>query len=423
MKSPLQNLSDQGASSPKRLIWKKLTPLSWVLLGAGLAMGGSYLAWGANSPWNTSTPNPISLAQTNDAALSPTTLAQSPRTGTIKDPNFISQVVEQAGPAVVRIDASRRVTQQTPEIFNDPFFRRFFGSNIPVQPSERVQRGLGSGFITNTDGHILTNAHVIDGANDVQVTLKDGRSFQGRVLGEDLVTDVAVIKIEANDLPTVRLSDSDQTEPGQWAIAIGNPLGLNNTVTAGIISATGRSSGDIGIADKRVDFIQTDAAINPGNSGGPLLNERGEVIGMNTAIIQGAQGIGFAVPINTVEQIAEQLIATGKVDHPYIGIQMVDLTPEIMQRINNDPNIGLRVDAEEGVLIVRVMPNSPAAEAGLRAGDVIQAIDNQSIEAASEVQKLVSENSVGSNLSFSVNRNGQNLTLTVRSGSLPTETQ
>ena len=421
MKSPLKHLNDQGAPSSRRRFWQNaFTHLPWVLLGAGLALGGSYLAWGNNPPFNPQTPEPLSLAQRNDN--SQPALAQFANTGTIRDANFISQVVEKAGPAVVRIDASRRVTQQTPAIFNDPFFRRFFGSQIPIPPSEQIQRGLGSGFLINADGHILTNAHVIDGATDVQVTLKDGRSFPGRVLGEDPVTDVAAIKIEANNLPTVRISDSDQIEPGQWAIAIGNPLGLDNTVTAGIISATGRSSGDIGIADKRVDFIQTDAAINPGNSGGPLLNQQGEVIGMNTAIIQGAQGIGFAVPINTVEQIAEQLIAAGKVEHPYIGIQMVTLTPEVRQSINNNPNSGLRVEAEEGVLIVQVMPNSPAVEAGLRAGDMIQTINSQTIKTANEVQKLVSENPVGSNLNFSIKRNGQTLELTVRSGALP-ETQ
>ena len=362
-------------------------------------------------------PAPLPAAQGESNAQPPST--QSANAGTIRDSNFISQVVEKAGPAVVRIDASRRVAQPVPEIFNDPFFRRFFGSQIPTQPSERIQRGLGSGFITKADGRILTNAHVIDGATDVQVTLKDGRSFQGKVLGEDPVTDVAVIKIEANNLPIVQISDSDQTEPGQWAIAIGNPLGLDNTVTAGIISATGRSSSDIGIADKRVDFIQTDAAINPGNSGGPLLNEQGEVIGMNTAIIQGAQGIGFAVPINTVEEIAEQLIVTGKAEHPFVGIQMVTLTPDIKQEINRDPNSSFRIDTEDGVLIVRIAPNSPASEAGLRSGDVIQAINNQPIKTADDVQQLVSKTSVGDNMNFSVIRNGRSRELTVRTGALP----
>ncbi len=393
------------------------TRLLWAVLGAGLAVGGSYLAWGDNSPLNSQSPSLLPAAQGEGNSQPPA--IQSANAGTIRDSNFISQVVEKAGPAVVRIDASRRVAQPMPEIFNDPFFRRFFGSQIPNQPSERIQRGLGSGFITKADGRVLTNAHVIDGATDVQVTLKDGRSFPGKVLGEDPVTDVAVIKIDADNLPTVKISDSDQAEPGQWAIAIGNPLGLDNTVTAGIISATGRSSSDIGIADKRVDFIQTDAAINPGNSGGPLLNEEGDVIGMNTAIIQGAQGIGFAVPINTVLEIADQLIATGQANHPFVGIQMVTLNAEIKRDINRNPNSGFRIDVEEGVLIVRIVPNSPAAKAGLRAGDIIQAIDNQTIRTADEVQQLVSNTSVGDNLTFGVIRNGRTRELIVRTGALP----
>src|SRR5919202_1353056 len=165
-----------------------------------------------------------------------------------------------------------------------------------------IERGTGSGFVIGGDGVILTNAHVVEGADTVNVTLKDGRSFQGQVLGADKVTDVAVVKIEANNVPVVAIGNSDKLLSGEWAIAIGNPLGLDNSVTAGIISATGRSSSDVGVPDKRIGFIQTDAAINPGNSGGPLLNASGEVIGMNTAIIQGAQGLGFAIPINTAKR-------------------------------------------------------------------------------------------------------------------------
>ncbi|HEY9889894.1 MAG TPA: trypsin-like peptidase domain-containing protein, partial [Candidatus Obscuribacterales bacterium] len=216
--------------------------------------------------------------------------------------NFIAAAVERVGPSVVRIDASRRVVQRVPSVFNDPFFREFFGDRgLPSEPRSRVEQGTGSGFIIDAAGLILTNAHVIEGADQVLVTLKDGRELAGEVLGEDPVTDLAVIRVEASDLPVVTLGNSEQLRPGEWAIAIGNPLGLDNTVTAGIISATGRSSSQIRVPDKRVSFIQTDAAINPGNSGGPLLNERGQVIGVNTAIIGGAQGLGFAIPINTAQ--------------------------------------------------------------------------------------------------------------------------
>lgn len=338
------------------------------------------------------------------------------------DPNFVTQVVQKVGSAVVRIDSSRTVKTQLPEEFNDPIFQRFFGSQLPEQQN-RVERGTGSGFIISADGRILTNAHVVDGADTVTVTLKDGRSFKGKVLGKDDLTDVAVVKIQADNLPLVALGNSDQLQPGEWAIAIGNPLGLDNTVTTGIISATGRSSNLIGAPDKRVEYIQTDAAINPGNSGGPLLNARGEVIAMNTAIIQGAQGLGFAIPINTVQHISSQLIATGKVQHPYLGIQMVGLTPQLKQNINSDPNSGLSVSEDKGVLVVKVMPNSPAAKAGIRAGDVIQKLGGQAVTDASSVQKAVENSQVGGDLRLELSRNGQNINIAVQPGAFPTQVQ
>lgn len=289
---------------------------------------------------------------------------------------------------------------------------------MPTPPTERVERGTGSGFIIGTDGRILTNAHVVNGADTVTVILKDGRTFKGKVLGEDPITDVAVVKIEANQLPTVSLGNSDNLKPGEWAIAIGNPLGLDNTVTTGIISATGRSSSAVGVPDKRVRFIQTDAAINPGNSGGPLLNQRGEVIGMNTAIIQGAQGLGFAIPINTAQRISTQIVTNGKVSHPYLGIQMAGLTPELKQQINSDPNSGLSVDEDRGILLIKVIPGSPAARAGLRAGDVVLKLNGQVVTSADSVQQSV-EDSQGRDLQLNLRRNGQDLTIAVRPGELP----
>lgn len=336
--------------------------------------------------------------------------------------NFIVAAVSKVGPAVVRIDASRTVASRRPNRFDDPLFRRFFGRRVPV-PEERLERGSGSGFIISSNGQILTNAHVIDGADRVEVTLKDGRSFTGKVLGADPVTDVAAIQIDATDLPAVSFGDSEQLHPGEWAISIGNPLGLDNTVTAGIISATGRSSNQIGVPDKRVGFIQTDAAINPGNSGGPLLNAAGEVIGMNTAIIQGARGLGFAIPINRAQDIAGQLIATGKAEHPYLGIQMVTLTPELKKNINSNPNAGVSVDEDQGVLIVKVMPNSPAAKSGLRAGDVIQQINGLPVTDVGSVQQAVEKGKVGGDLQVQLRRNSQNLTLAVRTGAFPAQVQ
>ncbi|NER39863.1 MAG: PDZ domain-containing protein [Oscillatoria sp. SIO1A7] len=337
------------------------------------------------------------------------------------DSNFIVEAVQKVGPAVVRINAARTVASRLPEPFNDPFFRRFFGGNFPIQPQERVERGTGSGFIISSDGQILTNAHVINGTDKVSVVLKDGRTLEGKVLGEDPVTDVAVVKIDATDLPVVTLGDSEQLQPGEWAIAIGNPLGLDNTVTAGIISATGRSSSEVGVPDKRVGFIQTDAAINPGNSGGPLLNSEGEVIGMNTAIISGAQGLGFAIPIETAQRIAQQLIGTGQAQHPFLGIEMITLTPELKEEINNDPNSPISLSVGRGVLIARVIPELPAAKAGIRAGDVIQKIDGKEVAKSENVQQIVQASQIGQQLQVEINRNGEQITLEVRPGDLPKE--
>ncbi|MEH1874255.1 HhoA/HhoB/HtrA family serine endopeptidase [Nostoc sp.] len=412
---PSNSISHNTAEATyrNRAPWKKAAAsLSLVLLGSGMTLAGGYMA---------GHPQQVSESASN-LAVSPVNAA--PPLAATTDPNFVTQVVQKVGPAVVRIDSSRTVKTQIPDGFNnDPFFQHFFGSQIPEQPQNRVERGTGSGFIISADGRILTNAHVVDGADTVTVTLKDGRTFKGKVLGKDELTDVAVVKIQADNLPIVALGNSDKLLPGEWAIAIGNPLGLDNTVTTGIISATGRNSDLIGAPDKRVEYIQTDAAINPGNSGGPLLNYRGEVIAMNTAIIQGAQGLGFAIPINTAQRISSQLIATGKVEHPYLGIQMVGLTPQLKQNINSDPNSGLSVNEDKGVLVVKVVPNSPAAKAGIRAGDVIQKLGGQAVTDASSVQKAVENSQVGGDLRMELRRNGQSLNIAVRPGAFPTQVQ
>lgn len=314
--------------------------------------------------------------------------------------NFIAAAVERTGPAVVRIDSSRRLSN-------------------PARFGNRVVQGTGSGFVIQPNGLILTNAHVVNGADTVTVTLKDGRDFTGQVLGEDELTDVAVVKIQASSLPNVQIGNSEQLRPGEWAIAIGNPLGLDNTVTAGIISGTGRSSSDVGVPDKRVSFIQTDAAINPGNSGGPLLNQQGQVVGINTAIIGGAQGLGFAIPINRAQEIANQLIAEGRVEHPYLGIQMATLTPDIKETLNRDSNNGLRVQVDRGVVIVGVASNSPASKAGLRTGDVIQQINGQQIKTADDVQQAVDKSQIGVSLPVEVSRNGRSLNVSVKPDEFP----
>ncbi|MGB8702542.1 MAG: trypsin-like peptidase domain-containing protein, partial [Thermosynechococcaceae cyanobacterium] len=341
-------------------LWPVMLPLVYLQSGCGLDNAPSS---SASSPVPSTAPS-VTIA-TSASAL---------------PPNFVVQVVQSVGPAVVRINSARKVQNNDNgigSIFGLPFE---FPSNGPGQ--ERVERGTGSGFIFDAKGLVMTNAHVVDKADEVTVLLKDGRQLKGKVLGEDTLTDVAVVKVEASDLPTVNLGDSKALQPGEWAIAIGNPLGLDNTVTVGIISATGRSGSDIGISDRRVRFIQTDAAINPGNSGGPLLNARGQVIGVNTAILQGAQGLGFAIPIDSAQPIAQQLVATGKVEHAYLGVRMVDLTPELRDRLNREEN--LKLDTDKGALVVKVIPNSPAAKGGMEDGDLIQTINDQPIQTSDD---------------------------------------
>ncbi|MEO1133027.1 MAG: HhoA/HhoB/HtrA family serine endopeptidase [Cyanobacteria bacterium J06639_1] len=356
------------------------------------------------------------VAQANDApvAFQPRT---APNVG--RATNFVVDVVDNVGPAVVRIDTERTVEQNVPDGFDDPFFRRFFGEEfLPNQPRQFTQQGQGSGFIVESSGTVLTNAHVVDDADIVTVVLKDGRSFEGTVLGVDELMDLAVVDIDGRDLPTVELGSSGDLRVGDWAIAVGNPLGLDNTVTLGIVSTLDRSSREVGVPDKRVDFIQTDAAINPGNSGGPLLNERGQVVGINTAIRANAQGIGFAIPIDTVKSVQDRLIRGETVPHPYIGIQMVALTPEVKERFNSDPNSGSFIDADRGVLVVRVVPESPAARAGLRAGDVVTRAGDRAIVTAEDLQQIVEQTGVNRSLSVTVERNGRSRTFSIRTGDL-----
>jgi len=358
---------------------------------------------------NNDSENDSDLSESSSRSLQPTP----------QDTNFVTTVVDEVSPAVVRVNVKRVMNTDVPDIFNNPFFERFFGDSIPRAPQKRVQEGLGSGFIISSDGQILTNAHVVSKADQVTVALRDGRTLEGKVLGTDPLTDIAVIDVDAQKLPTVPLGNSKAVKPGQWAIAIGNPLGLNETVTVGVISATGRPSSAIGVSDKRVEFIQTDAAINPGNSGGPLLNARGEVIAMNTAIIGKAEGLGFAVPINTAKDVAQEIIETGKVVYPYVGVRMVTLTPEIKQRLQIQEN--LQITADSGVLIVETVQGSPAREAGLKPGDIIKQINGKTVDQSEQVQRMVQQQNVGDRVSMVIERNGQTQKITVKLEQLPVE--
>ncbi len=331
--------------------------------------------------------------------------------------NFVTTVVERVEGAVVQVNVSRTMGGEVPGALR-PFLGRPQGA-----PPQSVLRGIGSGFVissANSMGQIITNAHVVDNADKVTVSFQDGRILEGKVLGKDLVTDVAVIEVQGDNLPVVSLGNSDQVRQGQWAIAIGNPLGLQETVTVGVISGTERSSADIGVPDKRVGFIQTDAAINPGNSGGPLLNAQGDVIGVNTAIIRGTQGLGFAIPINTAKSVAQQLIATGTVQHPYIGVQMVALTPQVKQFVNQAPNSKIRVAEDNGILVVQVGKDTPAAKGGLKAGDVISEVNQQSVDKVTTLQKLVDQVGVNGQLDVTVKRSDRLVALKISPEQLPT---
>ncbi|MDX1978601.1 MAG: HhoA/HhoB/HtrA family serine endopeptidase [Pseudanabaenaceae cyanobacterium bins.68] len=411
---------------------RALTYVTLLLVGAGFGV------WAVVAKVVDPLPAAIPVSQESPALLAgakPANVKPNPKPSVaIAAPlpsniNFISDAVERTGPAVVRINASRTVSargsldQEIPELFDDPFFRDFFGEAFPRpnsrQPRERVERGTGSGFIINQQGDIITNAHVVEGADKVTVILKDGRRLEGKVLGKDQLTDIAVVKVNAQNLPVVGIGNSENLKPGEWAIAIGNPLGLDNTVTAGIISAIGRSSGEIGVNDKRVKFIQTDAAINPGNSGGPLLNQKGEVVGVNTAIIRGAQGLGFAIPIETAQRIAKQLIQKGSIDRAYLGIQMVTLDAATRQEINENPNLGIKVTDSEGVLVTAVVPDSPAEAAGIKPGDVILRVDRQEVRTADAIQQVVETKQIGSSLNLDLKREGKGVVITVKAGKLP----
>ena len=334
-----------------------------------------------------------------------TPISDAPPTPPLQQGNtLIVDAVAKVGPAVVRIDTVKRLVNPLGGLFGRG-------------PTIQQQQGQGSGFITRSDGVLLTNAHVVEGASEVTVTLPDGRSFTGKVLGSDPLTDVAVVKVVASKLPVAPLGDSAKVRPGEWAIAIGNPLGLDNTVTAGIISAIQRTNA-VG-EGQRVPYIQTDAAVNPGNSGGPLINDRGQVIGINTAIRQApGAGLSFAIPINVARQIAAQILEKGSASHPYIGVRLQALTPQLAREINASTD-ECRLPEVNGVVVVEVMPGSPAAECGLKPCDLIDQVGGKAVKNPSEVQLAVDQGRVGQPLAVSLRRGDGRLTLQLKPAELP----
>lgn len=312
-------------------------------------------------------------------------------------------VVQKVMPSIVNVFSSKKVQndQNVSPFFNDPMFRRFFGDqfgNGPAVPRERQERSLGSGVIVSPDGYILTNNHVVDDATDVKVSLGDKREFTARVVGKDSKTDLAVLKIEQKGLPVVTLGDSTKVQVGDIVLAIGNPFGVGQTLTMGVVSATGR--GGLGIEEYE-DFIQTDAAINPGNSGGALINTQGELVGINTAILSrsgGNQGIGFAIPVNLARNVMDQIIRGGKVTRAFLGVSIQPVTPDIAKAFNLTKN--------EGALISDVSANSPAERAGLKPGDVVTKVDGQTIADSRALQLMIGQMQPGRTVHVSVVRDG-----------------
>jgi len=324
--------------------------------------------------------------------------APAPEGGGRVGPVSYADAVARAAPAVVNVHTAKIITRQIHPLLNDPIFKRFFGERFKNSRKE-IETSLGSGVLISKQGYILTNNHVIAGAIEIQVLLADGRTAHASIVGTDVDTDLAVLRIEDDSLPTVVIGDSNGLRVGDISLAIGNPFGVGQTVTMGIISATGRDH--LGITTYE-DFIQTDAAINPGNSGGALINARGELIGINSAIYSrsgGSQGIGFAIPINLAKGVMKQIIEQGHVVRGWLGIEAQDLTPQLAESFN--------LPTTEGVLIAGVLRDGPANNAGLLPGDIVTSINNTRVIDANEAMKLISLQAPGTLITLSVIRDGK----------------
>ncbi|MEW6215261.1 MAG: DegQ family serine endoprotease [Nitrospirota bacterium] len=331
----------------------------------------------------------------------------------------MSEIAEAVKPAIVNISTTRtiKVQERLDPFFDDPFFRRFFGDEFRRfrMPREHKTASLGSGVIVSPDGYILTNYHVIKDADDIRVLLSDKKEFKGKVVGTDPKTEIAVIKIDATNLPTIIWGDSNKLKVGEVVLAIGNPYGLNQTVTMGIVSAVGRAN--VGIAEYE-DFIQTDAAINPGNSGGALVNVRGELIGINTAIFTtsgGYQGIGLAIPSNMAKDVMDSLISKGKVIRGWLGVTIQGMTPELAKQFN--------LKEEKGALVGDVVEESPAEKAGIQRGDVIIEYEGKKIDEPYQLKNMAANTTPGKEVELKIIRENRIKTIKVTIGELPAEMQ
>ena len=334
----------------------------------------------------------------------PLTIQKFNEVNKFSNKSFITKAVEKTGPSVVTIDTQRYVKKKkfpgNSQLFLDPYFERFFGLDLPNDNQPRIEQNQGSGFIF-ADGLVMTNAHVVNGSDKVIVGLTNGKKLKAKLIGQDFFTDIAVLKIEGKGpWPKAQLGDSTKIRVGDWAIAVGNPFGLENTVTLGIISNLKRNVTQLGIYDKKLELIQTDAAINPGNSGGPLLNSNGDVIGINTLIRSGpGAGLSFAIPINKAKEITAQLIKNGKVIHPMIGISLIDESKFEIK--NNSVKVGY------------VVPNSPADKSGIMVNDIIIKVGNKDIEKASDVISEISKNGINKQINILLKRRNKFIRLKV----------
>jgi serine protease Do len=389
----------------KQSFWRRSQA---VILAGALSVGLGVVGYAANHAGSANPPVVLKLASPDEGPS---------HTG-------FAPIVKKVLPAVVSVESTK--VSKIPTGFEggppDDLFRQFFGNdepghqfNIPRQVPNQREQGLGSGVIVSPDGYIVTNNHVVDGATSVKVTLADKREFKAKVIGADPKADIAVLKIDASNLPVVTVGDSSKVQVGDYALAIGNPFGVGQTVTMGIVSATGRSH--LGIEEYE-DFIQTDAPINPGNSGGALVNDRGELIGINTAIIahgsEGNQGIGFAIPVNMVRNVMEQLVKTGSVERAYLGIVPQDVTPAIAKAFG--------VKQATGALVGDVTDNSPAKRAGLETGDIILDVNGKPVADSNELRMTISQMQPDAKVDLHVVRNGAPRDLAVQLGELPTTT-
>ena len=383
------------------MMTKSHTRLRAAVVAAVLVLGGLTAALAQKARWLGPDRAPLALRMADPAPA----------------PGGYADVVAKDTPAVVSISSARVVKTSVDDgglPFMDPFFRRFFdeGSRGFGMPRSQKERAAGSGVIVSPDGYIVTNNHVVEKATEVTVTLSDRREFKARLVGADPKTDIAVLKIDAANLPTLAFADSSKVRVGDIALAIGNPFGIGQTVTLGIVSATGR--GNLGIEDYE-DFIQTDAAINPGNSGGALVNSRGDLIGINTAIISpnggGNNGVGFAVPANLAKHIMEELVAHGKVTRAYLGVMLQPLTPQLAA--------ALGAKDSSGALVADITPDSPAAHSGLQKGDIIREFNGERVTDSSQLRLKVGSAEPGSVAHFKVWRKGSELPIQVTLGEMP----